>query len=405
MPSAAGPSSSPYTFQPAALNTTQWADVMVALGAKGAILTAKHGCGHLLWPSKTYLPDGTPYPYRVGTNASFVKVDVLKHFQNSMQERGIRHGFYYSLTNNFFLNVRGHKAGYSPILLPGQVNVSQAEFEKIALEQVEELWTNYGALGEIWFDGGYTGDMAKSLQHALKKQPGAIGFGGEGISQNPATWIGTESGEPDCPNGIWSTGTSYCGDPNSQQFIPKTTDTTLQLSDHWFWTPPARGIRDLPTLINVYHDTVGSNGVLELDFAIGREGRVADEHEAAYRALGRWVRSCYGTPINMNHAQSKLNDTTWVYTLSTSEKSVKITADRTVIREDISLGQRVRSWKLTDSHSGATLASGSSVGNRRVALFQEPVSTLGLTLVVTAVAKPVIMQFDIFSPEPCALQD
>ena len=32
----------------------------------------------------------------------------------------------------------------------GQVNVSQAEFERIALAQVQELWTNYGQLGEIW---------------------------------------------------------------------------------------------------------------------------------------------------------------------------------------------------------------------------------------------------------------
>ena len=178
------------SFAPNLLNTTQWADVMVDLGAKGAILTAKHGCGFLLWPSNSKLPDGTRYPYRVPDD-----LNVLKQFQESMEERGIGHGFYYSLTNNFFLNVHSHVAGNaSEPPLPGQVNVSQNEFESVALQQVTELWTQFGNLSEIWFDGGYTSDMANDLASVLKKhQPNAIGFGGEGISKSPTNWIGTES--------------------------------------------------------------------------------------------------------------------------------------------------------------------------------------------------------------------
>ena len=45
-------------------------------------------------------------------------------------------------------NVANRKAGYSKAVLKGQVNVSQAEFERIALGHVKELWTNYGQLGE-----------------------------------------------------------------------------------------------------------------------------------------------------------------------------------------------------------------------------------------------------------------
>jgi len=37
----------PATFNPKKLNTSQWGDIMLSLGVKGAILTAKHGCGHL----------------------------------------------------------------------------------------------------------------------------------------------------------------------------------------------------------------------------------------------------------------------------------------------------------------------------------------------------------------------
>ena len=107
--------------------------------------------------------------------------------------------------------------GYQNATLPGQINVSQAEFEKIALGQVTELWSNYGNLSEIWFDGGYGGDMATGIEQAIKKQPTAVGFGGEGVMPGRGLgWTGTESGHPDCPGGIWSTGGSPCGAANSR---------------------------------------------------------------------------------------------------------------------------------------------------------------------------------------------
>merc|ERR1719265_729420 len=116
---------------------------MLALGAKHAILTAKHGCGHLLWPTRTPLPDGREYTYCVGKNASAIKRDVLKDFSDTMQQHGIGHGFYYSLTNNFYLNVHSHAVQKGP-LLPGQEKVTQEQFETIALSQVSELWSQYG---------------------------------------------------------------------------------------------------------------------------------------------------------------------------------------------------------------------------------------------------------------------
>ena len=49
-------------------------------------------------------------------------------------------------------NVLGHEV-QNTTLLPGQVLVTQAQFEDIAFESVKELWTLYGNLTEIWFDG------------------------------------------------------------------------------------------------------------------------------------------------------------------------------------------------------------------------------------------------------------
>jgi hypothetical protein len=37
---------------------------------------------------------------------------------------------------------------------PFQGKVTQAQYDDIVLQQLEELWGNYGPLAEIWFDGG-----------------------------------------------------------------------------------------------------------------------------------------------------------------------------------------------------------------------------------------------------------
>eukprot|EP01083_Nonionella_stella_P289402 984789_1 len=111
-----------------------------------------------------------------------------------------------------------------------------------------------------------------------------------------------ESGMPDGP--IWSLGSSTgTGDPNGTTFVPTGCSTTLQNKDHWFYTPSV-GIRDLETLIQVYHDTVGSNGVLELDFGIDRTGNVAPDQYIRYKQFGDWIRQCYGKSLNSTHGKA-----------------------------------------------------------------------------------------------------
>ena len=48
------------------------------------------------------------------------------------------------------LDVRGHYVENGS-LLPGQVKVTQQQFEAIALAQLTELWSTFGSLTEIWF--------------------------------------------------------------------------------------------------------------------------------------------------------------------------------------------------------------------------------------------------------------
>ena len=340
---------------------------MKNLGAKHGVLTAKHGCGFLLWPTRVRLPDGSPYGYDVSN--TIYKRNVIKEFSKEMSDAGLGHGFYYSLTTNFYLNVKQHYVNGSKHVLPGQQNITQAQFESIATEHLRELWSQFGQLTEIWFDGGYTADMKDSLRTLLSDlQPNAAGWNGIGISKSPLLWVGTESGHPG-GDGIWSNGCKKGkGDPNGKLFCPKGVDTTLQTDDKWFYTIN-HPIRTLEDLVDVYHESVGHNGVLEMDFAIDREGLVNPRHAKMYEKFGTWIRNCYGTPVL--EVLNPPGDENIILKLPRHSR-----IDRIMLQEDISSGQAIIEFiiyeKKPKSKSWTFLYQNKQgVGNKKIVIFNK----------------------------------
>jgi alpha-L-fucosidase len=206
-------------FKPAKLDTDQWVEAMTNLGAKYAVYVAKHSCGFAAWPTNISFPflPGGKYAYSV-TNAP-IKTDVAGSFAASCRKKSIKPGFYYSLGKNSYTK--------SSLKLPPD------QFNQVVLAQVEELWSWYGQLGEIWFDGGYAPDIKTNLSELINKlQPNAAVFNGFGVANSPLRWIGTEAGTAPYPN--WSTNdgrTPGGGDPAGADFVPGEVDTTLQEND------------------------------------------------------------------------------------------------------------------------------------------------------------------------------
>lgn len=81
----------------------------------------------------------------------------------------------------------------------------------------------------------------------------------------------------------------------------------------------------------------------------------------------------------------------------TFEKSVTI--DRMSLREDITQGQRVRSFSLLSGTVNSTeITNGTSIGNRRIKLFNQTIRAQELKLFVTAVSAPKLSQIAFFAP-------
>jgi alpha-L-fucosidase len=76
------------TYNPTHLDVRQWIRVARDLGARYAVLTAKHMSGFCLWDSENY-------DYDVGASGN--KTDVVASFVAACREFGLKHGFYYCI--------------------------------------------------------------------------------------------------------------------------------------------------------------------------------------------------------------------------------------------------------------------------------------------------------------------
>jgi hypothetical protein len=55
-----------------------------------------------------------------------------------------------STQDSFYMNAISDNVKDPKTLLPGQINVTQEQFEDISVAAVTELWSKYGDLAEIW---------------------------------------------------------------------------------------------------------------------------------------------------------------------------------------------------------------------------------------------------------------
>lgn len=180
------------------------------------------------------------------------------------------------------------------------------------------------------------------------------------------------------------------GDPQSPYFCPAECDTTLQTGDRWFYGVN-QTLRSLEGMIDVYHKTVGRNCVLELDLAPDRSGLIPSNQVARYKELGDFIKSCYGNPIA--HKVSQNDNGVYSFTF---KKATPI--DRIVLMEDQTNGQVIRSYqvyaKIADSQTSnarlpyTLISNGTSVGHKKIDLFNETMSVTEVLVNSTYVDTP-----------------
>eukprot|EP00026_Physarum_polycephalum_P006395 Phypoly_transcript_06437.p1 GENE.Phypoly_transcript_06437~~Phypoly_transcript_06437.p1 ORF type:complete len:419 (+),score=34.79 Phypoly_transcript_06437:511-1767(+) len=380
-------------FNPMFLDTDQWAQAMVSYGSKYAIFTAKHCSGYALWPT-----DVEGYDYNIRHSPWMDgKGDVVQMFIDSCKKYGILPGLYYGVGENFYLNIlQGEVFTNATTLLPGQRNITLEEYEDIVLRQLTEIWTRYGDLTEIWFDGG-TYDFSDKIANLLEKlQPNAIAFQGPMGFPNDIRWVGTELADPPYP--CWSTAVNssdYGGGSAGPETVwaPAESDTTIRNGDRWFWTESyfELGLKNVSTLFSQYEATVGRNTNFLLGFSPDPYGLLPLEDYIEYGQLGKTIQACYSKSIN-----------------STRGNGVEVilyfdglaTFNRIVLAENQEYGQRIREYSLKAQVPGGymTIANGTSIGNKRIEVFKHEIRASSVQLLIgDSIAEPIITTFAAYS--------
>ena len=378
----------PNVYNPVELDTDQWMEAAKAIGAKYAVFVAKHCSGFLQWQTDIY-------PYGVKqTKWRNGKGDVVRDFVESCHKYNIKPGIYASVTANGYLEVDN----------PGLINrgkggdqEKQAKYAKICEQMLTELWSNYGELTEVWFDGGALPpkqggpDMIPLLK---KLQPNAIVF--QGPLAN-IRWVGNEAGKAGYP--CWSTvknleslsnnQMAVHGDPDGELWLPAECDVPVR-NHEWFWGPDQEyKLYSLDELVDMYYRSIGQNCNLLLNANPAPDGLIPEADFKRYTEFGNEIRRRFETPVAETSGEGEILELEL-------DRITRI--DHVIIMEDIAYGERIRSYVIEGliGSEWRKICQGISVGHKRIEKFDAVEASSIRLRIIKSVAKPLIRKLAVY---------
>jgi len=352
-------------FNPTELDTDQWLEAAKSIGAKYAVLVAKHCSGFSLWPTEAHDYNISNSPYKNGEG------DLVKEFIESCKKYGIKPGIYASTTANGYLQVDN----------PGKVlsgdPEEQKRYNQIVQQQLTELWSSYGELFEIWFDGGVLPvDQGgfDILSMVKKYQPNTIAFQGPFGYANNIRWVGNEHGVAPYP--CWARADSSTssagvieikglnGSPDGNFWCPGEADFPLRKNNTfkggWFWHEGEDNqMFSLAQLMDKYTKSVGRNTNMLLGIVIDNRGLVPDSDIKRMKEFGEAIKKSFSNPLAETSGKGNSHE----LDLTSSQK-----INYVVIQEDISKGEQIRKYEIKGQKNGKwkTIAKGECVGHKRI---------------------------------------
>lgn len=361
-------------FNPTELNTDQWIESVRAAGATYAVLVAKHCSGFSLWPTEAHPYSVKNTPWRNGQG------DIVRDFIESCKKYGVKPGIYASTTANAYMKVD------NPGLVLSGDSAEQQRYNEVVKTQLTELWSRYGDLFEIWFDGGVLpveDGGADVLSLMRQYQPNAVAFQGPYGYEHNIRWVGNEHGVAPYP--CWSRADSTTsasgvveikglnGNPEGGFWCPGEADFPIRLGTSekpvfeggWFWHEGQDDrILSLDGLMEKYVSTVGRNTNMLLGVVVDNRGLIPDADVKRLAEFGQEVDRHFGKPIA---------------TTSGSGKEFLLSFDTpqplryAVFGEDLTKGERIREYTLYGEQNGTwkKLADGTSVGHKRIEVIDD----------------------------------
>ena len=408
----------PDTFNPTDLDTDQWCRIFKEAGLTGVIITAKHHDGFCLWPSAYTEHDVAASSWRNGNG------DVIKDLAESCEKYGLWMGVYISPWDQNHPDYGRNDDAYN-------------DFYN---NQLTELLTNYGPIAEVWWDGANGDrdnpdkhqeyDWPRFIETVNTLQPNAVIFappyanvpggirwvGNEAGYANPTQWVTHPQGVPEDP------ATLNTGVEGADSWFPAETDVSIRKG--WYWSADTDvTVKSATKLVDIYHDSVGHNTNLLLNFAPDRSGKIHPAEVLAIKSAAYELRRMYELdkahtyPTTVTASTTRGEDfpasattgnndaTYWAAPDGTSNATITIELPQpeiinaAILQEHIELGQRIRAWNLEARIDGkwTTVFEGTTVGHHRIARF-DPVTTNAIRLNITDTrAAPTLERLSLYN--------
>lgn len=347
----------PAVFNPPQLDAEQWVLAAKAGGARYLVMVAKHHDGFCLWPTRHTDYSVRRSPWRGG------KGDLVKEVEQACRKHGLAFGIYNSPWDR-------HEPSYK----------DNAAYDRFYTRTMTELATRYGPLVEYWLDGAGSEGHVYGFEHYTRVlrtyQPNVSVFGSiDFIPFGEIRWVGNESGFAHEENwnviDVWG----------NARWRPAEADTPLR-EGHWFWHPNAeKRLKTLDQLMDTYAKTVGRGAQLVLGLAPDSRGLMPEADVARLREFGDELNRVYGRKLGRSAKDNVQFDS-------------PARIDRVMIREDLAQGQRIRRFRVEVKTGGAwkEAASGTTIGNKRILMF-EPVTAESVRVRVdAALAEPKLLE-------------
>ena len=345
------------------INTDNWAQCAVNLGARYIVFVAKHAGGFCWWQTKTtkYSVSGIPWENGHG--------DVLRNLRKSCDKFGLKLGVYVSPRDGY------HEASTGGVCKTPE---KQIAYNAIYREQLTEVLSRYGAMVEIWFDGSNVVPVADIL---ARYAPHAAIFQGP---EATIRWVGNENGYAPYP--CWnaipqveaSTGVATAGfsAPRGNVWLPIEADVSIR-RPKWFWsTTDLKDLMSLDDLMEVYYRSIGRGVQLLLNVPPSTTGHIDPHDFARAKEFGDEIRRRFRKPL----AETSASGHTLTLHFPHPQR-----VDHAILQEDCRYGQRVQTYKITGLANGNwhTLATGSTIGYKRIQPLT-PATVAALRVTITS---------------------
>jgi len=373
-------------FNPTSLDCDQWCRIAKDAGAKGIIITAKHHDGFCLWPSRYSTHTVRESNWKKG------KGDVLKELSASCKKYGLKFGVYLSPWD------RNHPQYGTP------------EYNDVFVNMLREIFTNYGPIWELWWDGangeGVNGkkqvyDFRRYEIELRKISPRTVIFSDIGPD---IRWCGNESGfagetnwnRLDTAGFTRGTGappqdTLNTGNVNGKLWIPAECDVSIRPG--WFYLKKDdEQVKSPERLFDLYLRSVGRGSNLLLNVPPDGRGLINGIDSVSLMGFRKLREESFGKNLFRNRSTYYLqrgilkkspvlsdgNPKTVQVMEGTDMYSagVEINEDRNinavVLREKLDQGQHCRAYKLMLFNKKDELVKeirGTTIGRKRILTF------------------------------------